>query len=91
MTRERKLAIQMWQEIVDKCKAGDNFCVVTFKMKFCIKHKLNWLSDCYFCQYCKSCSKCPLGSCMRIYSKVCTEHDAASAEVILNVLKGIDK
>ena len=25
MTKERKLAIQMWQEIVNKCKARDDF------------------------------------------------------------------
>ena len=88
MTRERKLAIQMWQEIVDKCKAGDNFSVVMLKMEFCKKHNLHWLNDCYFCQYCDSCSSCPLGSCELIYPKVCLEHDVASAEIILNALCG---
>ena len=92
MTKELELAIEMWQEIVNKCKAGDNFCVVTFKMKFCKKHKLNWLYDCYFCQYCKSCCRCPLDDkCGQVYSKVVVNHDVASAEKILNALKGIKK
>ena len=50
MTKERKLAIEMWQEIVDKCKAGDKlFNLVIFKMLFCKKHNLDWVNDCYFC------------------------------------------
>ena len=89
MTRERKLAIQMWQEIVDKCKAGDNFSVVMFKMEFCKKHKLNWLNGCYFCNYFDTCSKCPLDAkCEQVYRKVFVNHDVASAEKILNALRG---
>lgn len=35
MTRERKLAIQMWQEIVEKCKvsADGDFNLVEFKKR----------------------------------------------------------
>ena len=33
MTKERKLAIQMWQEIVNKCKARDDFNLVEFKKR----------------------------------------------------------
>lgn len=78
----------MWQEIVDKCKAGDNFSVVMFKTEFYKKHKLNWLNDCYFCQY-WSCCRCPLDDkCEQVYSKVAVNHDVASAEIILNALRG---
>ena len=91
MTKERRLAIQMWQEIVDKCRSGEHFNVARFKDVFCKKHNLNWLSDCYFCQYCRACSQCPLGSCMLIYPKICIEHDVSLATEILNTLKGINK
>ena len=40
MTEERKLAIQMWQEIVNKCKARDDFNLVEFKKEFCKEHNL---------------------------------------------------
>ena len=89
MTKKRRLAIQVWQEIVDRCKAGDNFSVVMFKMEFCKKHKLNWINACYFCQYCKSCNRCPLGDkCRQVYCKVSVNHDVVSAEIILNALRG---
>ena len=91
MTKQRRLAIQMWQEIVDKCRSGEDFNVVIFKMEFCKKHNLNWINDCYFCQYCRSCSSCPLGDCMLIYPKICNEHDVSLATEILNTLKGINK
>ena len=40
MTKERKLAIQMWQEIANKCKARDDFNLVEFKKEFCKEHNL---------------------------------------------------
>ena len=84
MTKERRLAIQMWQEIVDKCKAGD------YKADFCKKHGLDWLDNCYFCDYFVLCSKCPLDDkCVQVYRKVAFKHDVKSAETILNVLKGV--
>lgn len=90
MTKERKLAIQMWQEIVDKCRSGEDFIVSQFKDDFCKKYDLDWLSNCYLCQYCRPCSRCPLGSCMLIYPKVCNAHSVSSATMILNALKGIN-
>ena len=94
MTRERKFAIQMWQEIVEKCKANNdgNFNLVEFKKDFCKEHSLHWLNDCYFCQYCRPCSlRCPLVDCKPIYTEVLYRNDVASAEIILNTLKGIKK
>ena len=89
MTKERKLAIQMWQEIVNKCKARDDFNLVEFKKEFCKEHNLHWINNCYFCQYCRPCSlKCPLVDCKSIYVEVLDKNDATSAEIILNALHG---
>ena len=90
MTKQRRLAVQMWQEIVDKCKAGDDFYLAVYKADFCKKHGLDWCADCYFCNYFDSCSKCPLDDkCEQVYRKVAFKHDVKSTEVILNALKGV--
>ena len=91
MTKERKLAIQMWQEIVDKCRSGEQFNVVNFKKSFCKKHRLNWYNNCYFCQYFECFATCPLNNCSSLYDNVRDKNDITSAELILNALKGIDK
>ena len=92
MTKERRLAIEMWEEIVKMCQYGyskSKFNIVSFKDKFCRKHKLNWANSCYFCQYCRSCSKCPISDCMSVYTKASHDKDVESAETILNALKGV--
>ena len=90
MTKERKLAIKMWEEIVKKLKNGDKlFSLVIFKMLFCKKHNLDWVNDCYFCQYCRSCTRCPISDCMSVYTKASRDNDVGSAIKILNALKGV--
>ena len=92
MTKERKLAIKMWEEIVEELKKGDkSFNLVIFKMLFCKNHNLDWENDCYFCQYCRPCTRCPISDCMSLYTKASHDNDVESAEIILNALKGIDK
>ena len=91
MTKERRLAIQMWEEIVKKCQSGEDFNVARFKNDFCKEHSLSWANRCYFCQYCRCCSNCPLVSCILIYPKICIEHDVSLAIEVLNALKGLDK
>ena len=88
MTKERKLAIQMWQEIVNKCKSGEQFDVDSFKKSFCEKHRLNWYNDCYFCQHFMCFFTCPLNDCSPLYDNVRDKHDVISAEKILNTLRG---
>ena len=89
MTKQRRLAIQMWQEIVEELKKGDkSFNLVIFKMLFCKKYNLDWVNDCYFCQYSKSCTRCPISDCMSVYTKASHKHDVTSAEIILNALRG---
>lgn len=97
MTKERKLAIKMWQEIVKnlkkkkiaaRLKIYNRFNVVSYKEKFCKIHNLKWRSDCYFCQYCKTCLSCPLKNCLSEYFAVVNEHSIEAAEKILNTLCG---
>jgi len=47
MTKERRLAIQMWEEIAQR----DPDSVNLYKKDFCCKHDLDWKNDCWFCQY----------------------------------------
>lgn len=76
MTKERRLAIKMWEGIrdglADKPKDISNYdFIVTYKKFFCELYKLNWNSYCWFCQYirrkhncgCIGCIGCPLQSC----------------------------
>lgn len=74
MTRERRLAIQMWEEIkkavIDAERPSD--IDVTFiaelKYKFCTIYRLNWSHGCWFCKYVRyhdeihgeGCQRCPL-------------------------------
>lgn len=63
MTKERRLAIQMWEEIVEalKCETPEH-PVFECKMKtdFCRKHGLDWYADCWFCHYIDNCIRCPI-------------------------------
>lgn len=74
MTKERRLAIQMWEEIksaiINAEKPSDIDCVsvARLKCKFCVDHKIRWVHDCWFCQYVRyhdnlhgeGCQRCPL-------------------------------
>ena len=57
MTRERRLAIKMWEQIVRALENGKHSpyyarpIVVEIKEDFCKKHHLMWKSNCWFCQY----------------------------------------
>lgn len=73
MTKERRLAVQMWREIAIKFRVGIYIPnIQRTKEIFCERHKLNWLYNCWFCQYISrsigilritNCSRCPLGTC----------------------------
>ena len=57
MTRERRLAIKMWEQIVRALENGEHNpryakpIVSVIKDGFCEEHQLNWKCDCWFCQY----------------------------------------
>ena len=74
MTRERKLAIQMWEDIrahirdVPRIKDVNVLFVEELKHQFCIEHELHWAHGCWFCTYVRylddihgeGCQRCPL-------------------------------
>ena len=57
MTKERKLAIQMWEQIVEALEQGKHDTkyarpiAQVIKEAFCEEHNLKWKCDCWFCQY----------------------------------------
>lgn len=71
MTRERKLAIQMWEGVKKQLPEWykEHPCDIVdflryFKANFCDQNGLAWLHNCWLCQYIyDKCDKCPLRSC----------------------------
>lgn len=71
MTKERKLAIKMWEgvkEHLPQWYEEDRWDIVDnlrgFKADFCFKNNLHWNCYCWFCQYFRDvCDRCPLKSC----------------------------
>lgn len=74
MTRERRLAIQMWEEIkyaiikAERVKDIDGSAVRRMKSIFCFNHNLRWFENCWLCHYVRyhdelhgeGCQRCPL-------------------------------
>lgn len=50
MTKERRLAIEMWEQIAEHLEEP-GFDVHAFKDRFCREHNLHWEFQCWFCQY----------------------------------------
>lgn len=67
MTKERKLAIEMWTQIRNSIVSSQQYMDVEdirdYKRLFCKDHDLKWELSCWFCQYIRDCIKCPLGNC----------------------------
>lgn len=56
MTKERRLAIEMWEQIVEVLENGEpGKCYLpiinSIKEDFCKAHNLEWKHYCWFCQY----------------------------------------
>lgn len=57
MTKERRLAIEMWEQIVEALEQGRRDTkyarpiASVIKEEFCEEHKLEWKCNCWFCQY----------------------------------------
>lgn len=54
MTKERRLAIEMWEQIVEALEHDSRNVyeeVNQIKARFCCEHTLNWKCECWFCQY----------------------------------------
>lgn len=100
MTKERRLAIKMWEglrdNLADKPKDVSNFdFVTTYKKLFCELYKLHWDGHCWFCQYIRikyTCKKCPLKSCFErtaIYRIVMDIHEIHSIQERIDVCNEI--
>ena len=95
MTEERKLAIQMWQEIKNKLVSNpylSDMGVCRLKLKLCARHKLHWRAQCWFCQYMPTCRLCPLHDCS-VYKVACDsffdeEARLRACDRIIAALKG---
>lgn len=51
MTKERKVAIKMWEDIVTQLSTI--LGLSTFKSEFMDHYPYEWQNDCWFCQYCR--------------------------------------
>lgn len=57
MTKERRLAIEMWEQIVEALEQGKHDkryarpIASVIKDEFCEAHNLKWKCNCWFCQY----------------------------------------
>ena len=62
---EKQCAIACWYWIYMKiyCDKIHNCDVVKMKRRYCIRHHIGWLNECYFCDKIAYCSQCPLVSC----------------------------
>ena len=102
MTKERRLAILMWQTIKKRIednefKNGEDILNTIefrkFKDKFCSKYNLCWENNCWFCTY-VHCKKCPLKSCyihspFEIFISNSDKYVKLNmCDIILNALKG---
>ena len=65
MTRERRLAIEMWERIAEHIGDPD-FGIYKFKRRFCVEHNVCWESNCWFCQYVRKNHRHNLSSRVRI-------------------------
>jgi len=96
MTKERKLAIQMWINIRDILSASDGQSperISCYKKMFCEDHGLHWECNCWFCQYIQCCDRCPLHGCHHasdyyIVMKVWLNTDAR-VEACNNIIKAL--
>jgi hypothetical protein len=102
MTKERQLAIQMWEEIKRFIMSSPEGSVKTFKQTFCRDHELFWNCSCWFCQYIKDCNKCPIMGCYifnrsnlngsnlysRVLCAVSIEERLDACDKIIRALKG---
>ncbi len=73
MTKERRLAIQMWEEIRVHIRDAGRLtdiahAISRLKYWFMTEHNLHWFHGCWFCQYVRytdkihgeGCQRCPL-------------------------------
>lgn len=86
MTRQRKLAIQMWEEIALALEIKGSINMADYKARFCEEEGVDWGGDCYMCHYIPSCSKCPIKD--KAYLCIRAENgDAQAAYEIAHIIR----
>lgn len=73
MTKERRLAIQMWDMLRAHIRDAERLTgmantIARLKYRFMVDHNLHWRHGCWFCQYVRyydkvhgsGCQRCPL-------------------------------
>lgn len=78
-TKQKELAIQMWEEVRDKIEEHPDLEVEIEKSRFCSKHDIKWKCNCILCEeyHDNPChSECPLmRKAMEEYGDYMKEHD----------------
>lgn len=62
-TKQKELAVQMWEEVKDRIEEDPDLEVDFFKLRFCKTHGLKWKCNCILCEeyHGRPCSsECPL-------------------------------
>lgn len=92
MTKERRLAIAMWEQIKQELANDPEVNVVMLKDRFCVLHELHWSFDCWFCQYTPNCDVCPLNGCKEYHisynKRNPLKRRLSACDNIINALKG---
>ena len=101
MTKERRLAIEMWEKIRDSIEnetatylfLDDDIYIL--KNDFLHDKGLCWESNCWFCHYIRNCEVCPLGHCdtgsalsVVMNPQLPTANRVASCDYIIEALRG---
>lgn len=98
MTKERRLAIEMWEGIRDMLISYASYDTVTrsdivaYKRRFCAQNSLNWPDNCWFCKYIPICSKCPLKRCSNgLYEIVLADYKEKNVRIDAcnNIIKAL--
>lgn len=89
MTKERRLAIKIWQEIVDMLEIR-NIDVNEQKDYFCKVNDIRWENNCWFCQYVRKDyrndleSRCDIDTCTNGCEKCPLYKEFASRSYVLD-------
>lgn len=54
MTKERRLAIEMWEAMREKVRKGeipDSLAMLKAKLNWLREHDIDWYCECWFCNY----------------------------------------
>ena len=63
-TKQKELAVQMWEEVKDRIAEDPDFDIEFLKLRFCKEHGIKWKCNCLLCEeyhgFPRCASECPL-------------------------------